>query len=509
MHATAAAAEDRFDIAIVGLGPVGATLANLLGLQGISTLVLERENAAYHLPRAVHFDDEVMRVFQTVGLSDAILPATRINPGMRFVDAQGALLLDWPRPQDIGPLGWHASYRFHQPDLERTLRDGLKRFASVDVRTRCDVFAFQDTDDGVTVRYEELDTGRLRQARARYVVGCDGARSLVRRFLGASMDDLGFHERWLVLDVVLRRPKPELGDHTIQYCDPARPATYVRGPGDRRRWEITVRPEEDARTIITPQKVWQLLSPWLAPEEAELERAAVYTFHSAVARQWRAGRLILAGDAAHQTPPFMGQGMCSGIRDAANLAWKLAAVIEGRAADGLLDTYQSERSPDARAYIETAVRLGGLINTCGTETALNAAFRDADGVVRLRSREPRLGPGIVLGGSDLAGTRAAQPRLADGHLLDDAVGYGFALLVREALWQLVGDVVRRRFTDAGIAVVTEVACPALPALLETAGVSALLVRPDRYIAGVAADGASLSTLAEALMLYRPPHASAA
>ncbi|MFG1178640.1 bifunctional 3-(3-hydroxy-phenyl)propionate/3-hydroxycinnamic acid hydroxylase MhpA [Xanthobacter versatilis] len=502
-------AEDQFDVVIVGLGPVGATLANLLGLQGVSTLVLERETEAYHLPRAVHFDDEVMRVFQTIGLADEITPCTRINPGMRFVDANGALLMDWPRAPDVGELGWHASYRFHQPDLERILREGLKRFACVRVQTRCDAFAFEDDGDAVTVRYEDLDTGRLRQAGARYVVGCDGARSLVRRFIGSSMDDLGFHERWLVVDAVLRRPKPELGDHTIQYCDPARPATYVRGPGDRRRWEITVLAEEDSRAMVHPQKVWALLAPWLAPDEAELERAAVYTFHSAVARLWRSGRLLLAGDAAHQTPPFMGQGMCSGIRDVANLAWKLEAVVKGRAGDGLLDTYQSERAPDAHAYIETAVRLGGLINTCGTEAALNAAFRDADGVVRLRSRVPQLGPGLVIGRADRVGSRVAQPRLGDGRPLDDAVGYGFALLCRDQLWHGAAEAARLRFEQAGIAIVTVADCPGLAPLLDEAGVPALLVRPDRYVAGAAADEADLAAMADRLTPQRPQHASAA
>ena len=152
---------DRFDVVIIGLGPVGATLANLLGLQGVSTLVLERETEAYHLPRAVHFDDEVMRVFQTIGLAEEIIPSLRVNPGMRFVDAAGALLMDWPRPQEVSEFGWHASYRFHQPDLERTLRDGLKRFPSVRVRTRYDAFAFEQDAEGVTVRYEDLATGRL------------------------------------------------------------------------------------------------------------------------------------------------------------------------------------------------------------------------------------------------------------------------------------------------------------------------------------------------------------
>ena len=257
---------EDFDVAIVGLGPVGATLANLLGLSGVRTLVLEREAACYHLPRAVHFDDEVMRVFQFVGLAEKIRAKTRLNIGMRFVDRDGRLLLDWPRPQEIGPQGWHASYRFHQPDLEAVLRDGLARFPEVVVRTRCEAFMLDDRDDHVELRYEDLACGRVRRVRAKYVVGCDGARSLVRRFIESEMEDLGFHERWLVVDVLLKCPKPELGDHSIQYCDPSRPATYVRGPENRRRWEIAVLPEEATTDIVAPARVWQLLERWLTPD---------------------------------------------------------------------------------------------------------------------------------------------------------------------------------------------------------------------------------------------------
>lgn len=208
------------DVAIIGYGPVGATLANILGQAGLDVVVLEREAAAYHLPRAVHFDDEVMRVFQGLGLAETILPLTITSPGMKFVDAEGRLLLDWSRPVGIGPQGWQASYRFHQPALEDALRAGVARFGNVQLRARTQVRAMNA--EGAL----ETSAGPL---QARWVVGCDGAHSLTRASIGEGFEDLGFAEPWLVTDLILKRPRPDLGDHSIQHCDPARPATYVRG----------------------------------------------------------------------------------------------------------------------------------------------------------------------------------------------------------------------------------------------------------------------------------------
>ena len=253
----------KADVVIIGYGPVGAMLANLLGLQGISTLVLERAAEIYDLPRAVHFDDEVMRLLQTVDLAQAMQSFVHVSPGMKFVDDAGRLLLDWPRSQDVGRQGWHSSYRFHQPDLERVLRQGVARWPSVTIQLRTEAFALEQECDAVTVRYEDLATGSLLRCQARYVVGCDGARSLVRRMMDAPMEDLGFHERWLVVDALLRRPRPDLGDWSVQYCSKQRPATYVRGTGDRRRWEIAVLPDEDECTITQRAKVLELLKPWV------------------------------------------------------------------------------------------------------------------------------------------------------------------------------------------------------------------------------------------------------
>jgi 3-(3-hydroxy-phenyl)propionate hydroxylase len=481
-----------FDVAIVGLGPVGAALACLLGQRGVCVLALEREGEPYALPRAVHFDDEVMRVFQAIGIASEMLPLTHVSPGMIFRDASGRTMLEWPRSSTVGLQGWHESYRFHQPDLEQVLRRRLGQMPSVTALTRKDVFAIDQGAEAVALSYEDLASGRLEAARARYVVGCDGARSLVRRLIGSEQKDLGFHERWLVVDCLLKLDKPELGDHSIQYCDPARPATYVRGVGRRRRWEITALAGETNAALVEPSTIWRLLSPWITPAEAEIERAAVYTFHSVVAERWRHGRMIIAGDAAHQTPPFLGQGLCAGIRDASNLAWKLEAVLRGTSGEALLQTYESERRPHVTEYIDLAVRLGGMINTRASEGVLPRP-PSADEPPQMRSLRPRLGPGIGPDAASPVGWPAPQPRLLDGRMLDDVVGCRFALLALRA-----GDATNRELSlscsEHGVALVFADETIDLGDWLESEGITAALVRPDRYIAAVARSNAELATL---------------
>ena len=481
------------DVAIVGCGPTGAALANLLGLCGLRVVALERERESLSLPRAVHFDGEVMRIFQAIGVADRVAGVSRVNAGMRFIDPDGKLLLDWPRPQQAGPQGWYPSYRFHQPDLEAILRDRLSTMPNVDVVLGANVTSIAQDSELVAIACREND--RHDTLAAGYVVGCDGARSLVREHMTDQAEDLGFHERWLVVDLLLHGERPDLGDFTVQYCHPHTPTTYVRGPGLRRRWEISIGDLPDAQALA-PDNIWRRLARWLTPADAGVERAAVYTFHSVIASSWRRGRLLIAGDAAHQTPPFMGQGMCAGNRDAANLAWKLAHCIRHGHDDAMLDSYQSERHPHVRAFIEGAVDLGRLVNASDSEAALKSAFRQPDGTYKMTTISPRLGPGLWHAGCAVAGNISRQLRFGSGSLSDDLASYRPALLVDSTLLARWDG--RARAEKKGIHVWDSGDLDGSAEYLAELGAHAVAIRPDRYVYGTANDAASLDTLVEGL-----------
>ena len=490
----------EFDVAIVGLGPTGATLANLLGAAGLSVLVLDKETGVFPLPRAIHFDGEVLRILQNAGLRDEVLAIARPGTqGMHFVNAAGETLLVRGGTAALGPHGGANNYYFHQPELEAVLRAALPRYPKVQVRLGHELVALAQDDDGVTLTVRERADSTQSLLRARYVVGCDGARSPVRQHMGTPMVDLGLRQPWLVFDVVLNSPV-QLPDHTVQYCDPARPMTYCNVVGNRRRWEIMVLPDDDREALVQPESLWKLVAPWVRPDQATLERAAIYTFHSVIAQGWRDGRLLLAGDACHQTPPFLGQGMCAGIRDAANLAWKLEAVIAHQAPPALLDTYESERAPHVRALIELAVRLGNIIQTTDPRLAAERDARFAAGRPEIFELPPQmLGRGAfdeAAPGSP-AGRPFPQPRLPDGRLLDELLGRRSAVIGRADALAAACPATLERWRRAGAIVIDQPAAP-LSDWLEAHHAHAVILRPDRYIVGVARTGAELDRISQFL-----------
>ena len=383
-----------FDVVIIGLGPTGGTLANLLAMNNLSILVLEKEAGLYNLPRAVHFDDEVMRVFNTIGITKSLTKKLIINKGTKFVNEKGKILLDWPRPKVITENGWYPSYRFHQPDLERSLRHRLKRYEKVLISQNSEVYKTINYKNHSIIQYKNIKTNQIFSVKSKYVIGCDGANSFLRKQMKSEMEHLGFEQRWAVIDLILKTKKANLPDRTIQYCNSKRPATYCRNVGKRRRWEIALKEEESVEQFFDSKALWKFLSQWVSQDEAIIERKTVYTFQSAIANKWRRGRQLLVGDAAHLTPPFMGQGMCAGIRDASNLAWKISICCKKAHNERLLDTYQSERSSNVKDYINTAMKMGELLNSIGGSKVSDTVYVEKDGTIKMNSIKPELGKGL-------------------------------------------------------------------------------------------------------------------
>ena len=458
-----------FDVAVVGFGPVGAVVAGLCAVRGLDVVVLERDAEVFPLPRAVQIDHEGLRILQEIGCADEILAQSVLNDGLDFLTADRRTLMSATVPA-VARTGWPSSVFFHQPTFESLLRSTVEA-RGVDVRLGSAVEAVVQDDHGVDVR---LAAGGC--VRSRFVIGCDGARSMVRKAIGTGLRDTGFEESWLVVDLVVTGDVPGLPTRCLQICDPARPHTLVPMPSPRFRFEFMLLAGESEEEIRQADMIDKLMSAWVDPELVEVERSAVYTFHGLVAATWRDRRVLLAGDAAHQTPPFLGQGMCAGLRDAANLAWKLAAVISGSSPDALLDTYQAEREPHAQVVIDAAVGFGQLICLTDVDAARQrdeAMLADYSGETTAPDFIPALleGPAIGPGGGQLS----RQPRVM-GELLDDRVGPAFLLATTHPLDPM--SPAARWWSERAVLLDAE-STPVVGELLE--GSDACVVRPDRYV----------------------------
>jgi 3-(3-hydroxy-phenyl)propionate hydroxylase len=469
-----------FDVAIIGMGPVGSVLANVLGQYQISTAILDRQPSAYALPRAASFDDEAMRIFQSIGLSDPIDEITEVGSDALFVDSDGNTLARWERPKVRSPNGWFYNYRFHQPELEAILRRGLVRYPCVTAKWGCEVTGLTRHADGVAVQYLDAATQETSELFASYAVGCDGARSFTRSCINTNLEDLGFCEPWLVIDLLVNDPVTDPGGETYHFCEPERSGSDVFVGAKRRRFEFRLNADDDPEEIIKPDNVWPLIKRWIGPDDAKLERAVVYTFQSTIAERWREGRIMIAGDAAHLTPPFMGQGMCAGIRDAANLGWKLERVLSRGACDSLLDTYESERRPHVREYIALTIQLGQMINRTISAIIAGNATNPEDGPQKLVQLKPTLGPGLSDADGRWCGQLFVQPRLSSGKLLDDEIGNRWAIVFKPGAGQQISAEVRGMLAENNVAAIDDSASE-LQNWFETNNVNAALLRPDRYI----------------------------
>ena len=503
------------DVLIVGAGPVGLTLANVLGLQGVDTLVVDERDTLIDYPRGVGLDDEALRTFQSIGLVEEVLPHTVPNQILRFYDGNRRLLAEMAPPD--ARFGWPKRNGFVQPMVDAELLRGLDRFDCVEVVWNARMEECEETADGVRATIAGLPT----DIAARYVVGCDGGRSATRRLMGVSFEGTTSATRWLVVDLAsdpLGHPNSEVG------ADPARPYASISIAHGIRRFEFMIHADETDEQVEQPEFIARMLAPFVPhPDRVDVIRHRVYTHHSRIAGAFRKGRILLAGDAAHLMPVWQGQGYNSGIRDSANLGWKLAAVVKGQASDGLLDTYDAERRKHARAMIDLSTLVGRVISPTNRRIATlrDKVIRGASIVPTLKryilemrfKPMPRYEQGAVARlDSDSAtsptGTLFIQPRVdtrdAQNVQLDDVIGTGFAVLswnnnprallgdIAFARWKALGAsfIAARPLTqlhwtghdDDEVTVVGD-RTGALKSFFDAHVESVLFVRPDRCIAG--------------------------
>ena len=495
------------DVAIVGTGPTGLVLAHLLAQAGVRTWLIEKASDTVDEARAVSIDDESLRTLQTMGMLDRFLPMIVQSYGVHYYSWRNRLFAKVePTSTEYGHPKRNA---FRQQQLVALLRDGLTTYPHVQIRFEHELMQFTQAADGVDLQVQHQ--GQMQALRCQWLVGCDGGRSTVRQQLGIEWEGSTYEQRWLIADLIGRTSPFR---HTRTYCDPQRPAIRLPGPQSTVRYEFMLKPGETPESVLPDSQVRAMIAQ-REPSDVNLTilRKVVYTFHARIAKQWRVDRALIAGDAAHLTPPFAGQGMNSGVRDASNLAWKLAAVVHGQASESLLNTYAQERASHAWSLIQMALRIGIYMQP---QSAWGAAL--AQGLLRMVCWVPRFRdhilhlkfkpkPRFFQGFFDAtprpgalipAGQLLPQPQLEgfDGQRLwlDDAMGPGWALLrwhdgpalpALNLAGLVVIDLLRAEEDflsppGTGQRVFRDVKA-VLQTVLDSAQAPAVLVRPDRYV----------------------------
>ncbi|WP_326836929.1 bifunctional 3-(3-hydroxy-phenyl)propionate/3-hydroxycinnamic acid hydroxylase [Amycolatopsis rhabdoformis] len=496
--------DDGYDVVIVGAGPVGLTAAGLLGRLGHRVAVVERHPGLYNLPRAGHIDHEIMRTFQLLGFADALLADAVACDTYTLRNGKGELLTEFPWAAD-GVSGWKSDYMLYQPELEDLLYSHDVDDPAITFHRGFEVHDFLVHEDHVEVHATAPAApadlhGPAREARdlvlrGRFLLGADGGRSFVRDRLGIRRADLGFSSLWANADARRNRDRVDLPFDSGQWCDPNRPTTVLPLGKRHRRFEWALLPGETAEEMADPAVAWELLAGLgLTSEDLSIVRYHVWRFEAKIAEQWQRGRVFLLGDAAHTMPPFQGQGMCSGIRDASNLVWKLDLVLRGITAEALLDTYQQEREPNLRAWTELSIETGRLPCTLDPDEAerRDEAFRS--GAAKHLPVVPPLS-GVVRDGSG-AGELSLQARVSRAGapgLFDDVIGGGFTVVSTAGDPAAVLAPRQRAFLDALRAQVVHVAPDGAGGVTDVDGAYAahfaergwdvVVTRPDFYVFG--------------------------
>lgn len=462
------------DVTILGGGPVGCFLAVILSDMGVSNVVIDRDVAPYQLPRAIVMDDEIQRAFHDHGMGDWLQQNTEPLQRGDFVGPTNEVVIG----ADIPPLGLQGVppvVTHYQPDLDTMLRAEAERRGSQVLWGRTAVDMVDSGSSVVTI----LDTGET--VESRWYVACDGASSWTRKHIGLTLEDLSFDQEWLVVDAELHEGAVvDLPRGVRQYCHKDRPFTFVQGVRRYRRWEFQVQENEDARQLNTEEGLWSLLQGMISPDTARLVRSAVYRFHAVVAPNMQEGNVFLAGDSAHQTPPFAGQGLNSGMRDALNLAWKLSFIKRGLATEKILDTYTTERAPHVRSTIAHAVDMGRLIDQLGGRVSHGVDVESGYGGTR---PSPHIEQGIVFGDDPRVGHQFwFHPHVSSAVR---AQGASFAVVTQAPIE--LPDTLQR--IGAQLVIAPE----------SVQGAYAVIVRPDRYVAAVANDANELNRVSELLL----------
>jgi 3-(3-hydroxy-phenyl)propionate hydroxylase len=505
---------EHYQVVIAGFGPVGQAAAIWLGRAGIKTLVIEKSAGLEIRPRAISFCDETFRAFASLDVTEEVRSLSVPAAAYRFVDFKHDLLIELPLGDKATTNGFPRANSFFQPDLEAVLAKKAMSYSHVTIRFNEAIEEFDESAVGVRI-LSKNGSGFTQRYTADYLLGCDGARSTVRRLIGSKLKDLDYDHEWLVVDGFRKPGFHGLSSTTMtQICGPrGRPTTFIPSARGHLRWEFKLDRGETAGDFQDEATVWRMLSPWVTPDDFSLVRSAVYRFHALVADRWNTERVFLAGDSAHQTPPFLGQGMCSGIRDAINVSWKLESVIKGNCKPSILDTYQVERSPHTVSVIRSAIMIGRLIQTDGKfvewvrNTVLGLASR-YEFIARLLWHDRAQLPGLKRG--FFATSRRLTPHRAKGSLipnalvrtptkslllLDELLGNGFAILsLQPPSRELLSFRDRLKATMLHIVDRESNEHPSLPHCITAVdhdgslhewmhkhGVQVVIVRPDRYI----------------------------